>query len=83
MIGNNQDLTGTATLGTVFGITGIGTIALGTAGTPLTTTGGKQDTRKIMSTRSTWQSNTAKEKGNDLRLSLWLVVHHRSTPVHQ
>ena len=83
MSGNNQGLTGTAMLGTVPGTTGTGTIAVGTAGTPRTTTGGKLDTRKIMSTRSTWHSNTAKEKGNDLRLFLWLVVHHHSTQVHQ
>ena len=75
--------TGTAMLGTVLGTIGTGATALGTAGTPPTTTGGKQDPRKITITRNTWQSSTAKEKGNDLRLSLWLVVHHRSTQVHQ
>ena len=79
MIGNNQDLTGTANLGTVLGITGIGTIAFGTAGTPLATTGGKQGTRRIGNTRSTWHSNTAKEKGNDLRHFPWLVEHHHNT----
>jgi hypothetical protein len=61
---------------------GTGTTALGIAGTP-TTTGGNQETRKIKISRNTWQSSTAKEKGNDLRLSLWQAVHHRSTQVHQ
>ena len=83
MSGNNQGLTGTAMLGTVLGTIGTGTTALGTAGIPLTITGGNQDPRKITITRNTWQSSTAKEKGNDLRLSLWLVVHHHSTQVHQ
>jgi hypothetical protein len=74
--------TGTAMLGTVLGTIGTGTTALGTAGTPMMT-GGNQETRKIKITRNTWHSSTAKEKGNDLRLSLWLVVHHHSTQVHQ
>jgi hypothetical protein len=82
MSGNNQGLTGTAMLGTVLGTIGTGTTVLGTAGTPATT-GGNQETRKTKTSRNTWQSSTAKEKGNDLRLSLWQAVHHRSTQVHQ
>ena len=83
MTGKALGRTGTVNLGIALGTTGIGTIGPGTVGTPPTTTGGKQDPRKITITRNTWQSSTAKEKGNDLRLSLWLVVHHRSTQVHQ
>ena len=75
--------TGTAMLGTVLGTIGTGATALGTAGTPPTTTGGKQDPRKITITRNTWQSSTEREKGSDLRLSQWQAVHHRITQAHQ
>jgi hypothetical protein len=82
MTGKALGSTGTVNLGIALGTTGIGTIGPGTVGTPPTTAGGMHQALMTIP-RSTGQRCTAKEKGNVLRFSLWQVVHHHSTQVHQ
>ena len=81
MTGGALGHTGIAIHGIALGTTGIGTTVLGTVGNPLTTGGTNQVLMTIA--RSTGQQCTAKVKGNVLRFSLWQVVHHHSTQVHQ